>query len=164
MDTYKYLKNFNSIQRTPQKLRFVLFCITVYGINIPYLCKLCNYIGKVNWVHFRELVIPLSKISLPHHWPFRNEGLFNSELFLTNFRCNIFWSTNTMESVRPVFQSLFEDTIITTNFLKSHICSTSCIEIHTLFAIFNNKELGHFKVRSTHSILKGVDDGKSFQI
>ena len=63
-----------------------------------------------------------------------------------------------MEFVRPFFQSLFEDITITTNFLKSHICSTSCIDIHTLFAIFNNKELKNFKVRSTHSILKGIDD------
>ena len=65
-----------------------------------------------------------------------------------------------MKFVRPIFQSLFEDTTITTNFLKSHICSTSSYtEIHTLFAIFNNKELRNFEVRPTHSILKGIDDG-----
>ena len=80
-----------------------------------------------------------------------------------------------MEFVRAIFQNLFEDTTITTNFLKSHICSTSCIEIHALFAIFNNKELRNFNVRPTHSILnpfwflydnglryervKGIDDG-----
>ena len=58
-----------------------------------------------------------------------------------------------MEFVRAIFQNLFEDTTITTNFLKSHISSTSCIEIHALFAIFNNKELRNFNVRATHSIL-----------
>ena len=58
-----------------------------------------------------------------------------------------------MEFVRPMFQSLFEDTTVTTNFLKGHICSTSCIEIHTLFALFNNNEF-----RPTYSILKGIDD------
>ena len=63
-----------------------------------------------------------------------------------------------MEFTRLIFQGLFEDTQITTNFLKSHIYSTSCIGIHTLFAIFNNKELRSFKIRATHSILKGIDD------
>ena len=63
-----------------------------------------------------------------------------------------------MEFVRFIFQGLLEDTIVTTNFLKSHICSTSCIEIHILLAIFNNKELRNFRVRTTHSILKAIDD------
>ena len=54
-----------------------------------------------------------------------------------------------MEFVRAIFQNFFEDTTITINFLKSHICSTSCIEIHALFAIFNNKELRNFNVRAT---------------
>ena len=158
--TPKYLKNFNSIQRAAQKLLFALFRNIVYGISIPYLCKLCNDIDKVDWAHFQELVILLSKISLPHHWPFKSDGLFNYWLFLTNFCCKVFRSTNTMEFVRSIFQSLFEDTTVITNFLlKSHICSTYCIEIHTLFAIFNNKELGNFKVRPTQRILKGIDDG-----
>ena len=61
-----------------------------------------------------------------------------------------------MEFVRPIFQSLFEDTAITTNFLKSHVCNTFCTEIDTLFATFNNKHLGNF--RPTHSILKGIDN------
>ena len=43
-------------------------------------------------------------------------------------------------------------------FLKSHICNTSCIKIHTLFAISNNKELWNFKVRQIYSVL-GIDDG-----
>ena len=63
-----------------------------------------------------------------------------------------------MEFVRPIFQSLFEYTTLTDNFLKSHICNTSCTEIHTLFAIFNNNELRNFKVGTTHSILKGIDE------
>ena len=96
---------------------------------------------------------------MPHHWPFKSHGLFNSELFLKNFHCNIFWYTNTKELVRPIFQSLFEDTTVTTNLLKSYICSTSCIEIHTFFAISNNKELRNFKVRPAHRMLKRIDDG-----
>ena len=63
-----------------------------------------------------------------------------------------------MEFVKPIFQSLFEDTTITTNFLKSHICSTS-IEIDKLFAIFIKKELRNFKARPTPIILKGIDHG-----
>ena len=64
-----------------------------------------------------------------------------------------------MEFVRRIFQSLFEDTTINTNFLKSCICNTICIETHKLFALFNNKELRNFKVRRTHSILEGIDAG-----
>ena len=45
----KHLKKFNSFQRAAQKLRFALFLKIVYGINIPYLCQLCNYIGKVDF-------------------------------------------------------------------------------------------------------------------
>ena len=71
-----------------------------------------------------------------------------------------------MEFDRPILQTLFEDTKITTNFLKSHIFNTSCIEIQTLFDISNKKELRKFKVRPAHSILKRIDDanGKSFQV
>ena len=76
--TPKYLKNFNSIQGAAQKLRFDLFRHIVYGIKIPYSCKLYNYIDKFDLAHLRELVILLSKISLPHHWPFKSDGLFNS--------------------------------------------------------------------------------------
>ena len=64
-----------------------------------------------------------------------------------------------MEFVWPMLQSLFEDTEITTTFVKSHICSISCIEINTFFALLNNKELRDFKVRPSHSILKVIDDG-----
>ena len=81
------------------------------------------------------------------------------ELIFRTLPCNIFWSTDAMEFVWPIFQTLFADTTITNNFLKSHICSTSYIAIDTLFAIFNNKELRNFKVRPTNSILKGIDDG-----
>lgn len=57
------------------------------------------------------------------------------------------------------FQILFEDTSITTIFLKSQIGNTSYhIEINTLFATFSNKELENFKVRPTHRMLKGIDD------
>ena len=63
-----------------------------------------------------------------------------------------------MKLFMSVFLSLHQDTTITTNFLKSHICKTSCIEIYTLFAIFNNKELGNTKVRPAHTILKGIGD------
>ena len=42
----------------------------------------------------------------------------------------------------PIFQELFED-----------------ITINVWFTTFNNKNLGNFKVRATHSKLKGMDDG-----
>ena len=64
-----------------------------------------------------------------------------------------------MEIVRPIFHSFFEDTTMTDNILKSRIYNTSCIEIYTLFAIFNNKELRNFKGRPTHSILYRMDHG-----
>ena len=57
-----------------------------------------------------------------------------------------------MEFIRTNFQSFFEDTTITANFLKGRICNTSCIEINTLFAIFN-------KVRPNHTMLKDMDAG-----
>ena len=38
-----------------------------------------------------------------------------------------------------IFRRLFEDSTITANFLKSRILNTSCINIITLFAIWNNK-------------------------
>ena len=40
-----------------------------------------------------------------------------------------------MEFVRPTFQSLYEETTITTNLLKSRISNISRIEIHTFFVI-----------------------------
>ena len=42
--------------------------------------------------------------------------------------------------------------------LKSRICSTYGIEIITLFAAFNNEELGNFKVRRNHSIFTAIGD------
>ena len=65
---------------------------------------------------------------------------------------------NPMEFVMSVFQSILEGTTILTNFLKGHICNKSLIEIHTLLAIFNNEELRNFKVKSSHTILKEMDD------
>ena len=58
---------------------------------------------------------------------------------------------------RAIFRRLFEDNKITTRFPKRHICST--FEINTLFAIFNNKELGNFKVRPSHTVGKEIDAG-----
>ena len=64
-----------------------------------------------------------------------------------------------MKFVRTIFQFFFEDITITTNFRKSHIRNTSCIEITALFAIFKNKELGNLKVRPNHTIHKGMNAG-----
>ena len=58
-----------------------------------------------------------------------------------------------MEFIKSIFQSLFEDTTITINFLKSHFFNTSCFEINILFAIFISRELKNFIVKLTHSIL-----------
>ena len=82
-----------------------------------------------------------------------------------------------MEFVKPTFQSLFEDTTVTTNFLKNHVCSTFCIEIHILlyyyinsyihilFAIFNNQELRNFKDQLTEYLKEWMmDNGKSFHV
>ena len=60
-----------------------------------------------------------------------------------------------MKFAKPIFQSLFEDTAITTNFLKNHICNTCVIENRALLAVFNEKELRNS--RSGHSILKGME-------
>ena len=42
--------------------------------------------------------------------------------------------------------------------LKSHIGSTYGIKVITLFAAFNNEELGNFKVRRNHSIFTVIGD------
>ena len=63
------------------------------------------------------------------------------------------------EFVRSMFQSLFEDTTVTPNFLKIRICDKSCIKTDILFAIFNNKEFGNFKIRLSHGVLEGMNDG-----
>ena len=57
------------------------------------------------------------------------------------------------------FEELNTGFAVITNFLKIHICNTSYVEINMLFAIFNNKGSGSFKVRSNHSTLKGMDAG-----
>ena len=40
---------------------------------------------------------------------------------------------------------------MTTKFLKRYICNSFCIEINMLFAIFNKKEKGSFKIRPNHT-------------
>ena len=64
-----------------------------------------------------------------------------------------------MEFVRTIFRRLFEDTTVTTNFLKSNICNTFRFGINTSFANFSNNELWNLKIRMNHIILKGMDDG-----
>ena len=59
-------------------------------------------------------------------------------------------------------QSLFEDTTITRNFLKSHICKTSYIEINTLFVTYNNKESGISDQLIVHLKELMMVNGKSF--
>ena len=70
-----------------------------------------------------------------------------------------------MDFFFPFFQSLFENI----NLLKcqSYICNTSCIEISTLLATFNCKELGNVKViQQLIEYLKErmMVNGKSFQV
>ena len=70
-----------------------------------------------------------------------------------------------MEFFWPISQSLLEDI----NFLKcqSYICNTSCIEISTLLATFNSKELWNVKViQQLIEYLKErmLVNGKSFQV
>ena len=64
-----------------------------------------------------------------------------------------------MEFVRTFFRSLFEDTTVTTNFLKTNSCNTPHFGINTFFANFSNKELWNLKVRINHIIIRGMDDG-----
>ena len=46
-----------------------------------------------------------------------------------------------MEFVRTIFRSLFEDTTITTNFLKAHICNTLALKSinRLLFSTINDR-------------------------
>ena len=53
----------------------------------------------------------------------------------------------------------FRSTTVTNIFLKSDICNTLYNEINTLCVTFNDKELEYFKVRPTHSILNGMENG-----
>ena len=64
--------------------------------------------------------------------------------------------SNRTTSNTDYFGRLFKDTKITVRFPKRHICKTN--EINTLFPIFNNNELGNFKVRPNHTILIGIED------
>ena len=65
---------------------------------------------------------------------------------------------------RTIFGRLFEDSKITTRFLKDSFSNN--IDINKLFAIFNNKEMGNFKVRPSHTMLKEMGAGlwKFFQV
>ena len=57
-----------------------------------------------------------------------------------------------------IFQSLFEDTIINANFLKSHICNISCIEVNTLVATLKKKVIGKCQRQIIiHSTYKRMD-------
>ena len=146
------LKYFNSIQRTAQKLQFALFDNIIYGIKVPYLCKLCNYID-----HFRELVILLSRkfhchiIGLSKVTGCSVLNYFKQIFVATSSNPQLLWN-----SLGLCYKLVWR---YHNYFPKSHICSTSCIEIHISFAIFNNKESRNCKVRSTLSIPKGIDDG-----
>ena len=61
-------------------------------------------------------------------------------------------------------KAFVEDTIITTNFLKSHICSTSRAEINTSFVTFN-KKIGILpsETRSHASMYSRMDQVKIFK-
>ena len=63
---------------------------------------------------------------------------------------------------RNIFGRLFEDSKITTRFPKD----TFVTILTLLFAMFNNKEMGNFKVRPNHTMLKEMGAGlwKSFQV
>ena len=75
-----------------------------------------------------------------------------------------------MKFIRSLFEILPEGTKIITNFLrltsikkrkklKSHICNTCSMEINTLSATVNNKEVRNLKFRPTYSIHKEMYDG-----
>ena len=63
-----------------------------------------------------------------------------------------------MEFFRTIFQSLFEDTTITTIFLKNHISNIFLVEFDTFFAIFNNKGFENWKTKpwKVFSSIKGI--------
>ena len=77
-----------------------------------------------------------------------------------------------MKFIRSIFEILSEGTKIITNFLrlpsikkrkklKSHICNICSMEINTLSATVNNKEVRNLKFRPTYSIHKEMYDGYS---
>ena len=66
-----------------------------------------------------------------------NTGKYGPEI---NPYLDTFHAVNTMKIVRTIFRSLFEDSTISTKFLKSHICNTFCIEIITLLGILTIKD------------------------
>ena len=136
LDTCK--PSFNKPLKNYAPLYFTIF-------SMKSICY--TFVTKVIEIIFQKFSKDtlLSKISLPHSWPFKSDGPFNFQLFLISSHCNIFWTTGATEFVKNIFWDCFEDTTVTTNFLKSNICNTSCIEINKLYAIFNNKELGNFK-------------------
>ena len=56
-----------------------------------------------------------------------------------------FRTVNTMEIVRTIFRSLFEDTTITISFLKNHICSTYVLKLMHCLLFSTIKDCGSSK-------------------
>ena len=136
--------------------KFHFYSMNFWKVTVCFILQHCPWnqysislraleLHRLSWLRFRKDIL-LSKMSVPHHWSFSSVELFNFQLLLKNCHYNMFWTTNPMECVRPIFKILLENTTIITSFLKNHICDISCIEINILFVIFNNKELKNFKV------------------
>ena len=136
--------------------KFHFYSMNFWKVTVCFILQHCPWnqysislraleLHRLSWLRFRKDIL-LSKMSVSHHWSFSSVELFNFQLLLKNCHYNMFWTTNPMECVRPIFKILLENTTIITSFLKNHICDISCIEINILFVIFNNKELKNFKV------------------
>ena len=124
-----------------------------------YRCFSVNFVKFLRTPFYRTPLVAASEnfpniVALSHRWPFKSDELFNFKLFLANCYCNIFWTTNAINLFsKPClkYHNYYE---------PSKNFNTSCIEINTLFAIFNNKKMGNFRDGPTQSILQGIDHGQ----
>ena len=142
------------MQQAAQKLPFALLQWNQYAIPLQTL-----ELHRLSWLNssckaFIKIYY-FPKFHCHTLAPWKGTSCSISNYFLkilitTSFKRHVLWT---------IFRSLLKDTKITTIFPKRHICSTSCIEMNTLFAIFSNKRLGNFKVRPSHPILKRMEAG-----
>ena len=112
--------------------KFHFYSMNFWKVTVCFILQHCPWnqysislraleLHRLSWLRFRKDIL-LSKMSVPHHWSFSSVELFNFQLLLKNCHYNMFWTTNPMECVRPIFKILLENTTIITSFLKkSHL-------------------------------------------
>ena len=135
LDTYNISFLLNELLKSYSSLYFTTF----------YMKWICHTLElQIGYIRYNTT---LKNLEALQKW---RDAQFSK--FLTSSHCNSFWTTSSTGFVRSIFRSLFDYITNTTSFQKSHVFNTSCIEINTAFAIFNNKGFGNFKVKPNHTV------------